>query len=408
MIFREKSTYLVLLISILLLSSGCQTEGREKNRTVAPVRSDEKKAPYRLSPTLEIVKYEAGDITPRSWLFHYERLDHPELKILRENEGLEVMVKDAESDLGKALLLSDWTNSQWKQGVPDPYPPWNANTILKMARDTGNGGFCAQYAVVFVQACLSMGIQARYVDLNSGKVGDSGHFSAEVWSSDLDKWVAVDPFYNRYFKSEGKPLGALEIHQQIAMGKAEKISVIKGNGKNADANTGSTSIKNIIDHYRQLAVDMRTDHLSSPQHFWDRRATYLSWKDEITDGRPDIFRLIVSDTEEFNFSMNRVQVMVQQQSRPKNILLMLRTNTPGLEGIEVKYGDESDWSSLPGLFYKDGKDIEKALVTNTHGSVIPLFYTIHKGNNELYFRSVNSRGVKGHPTYINISYSPDN
>ena len=104
----------------------------------------------------------------------------------------------------KIVLLRKWAHSQWKAGPSFYYPPWDAVEILDLARQHHNYGFCAQYGIVFLQACQSLGLHARYVDL-------PGHFVVGVWSDDYNKWVIMDPYNDIHFEQDGIPMKGRDI-----------------------------------------------------------------------------------------------------------------------------------------------------------------------------------------------------
>ena len=181
---------------------------------------------HNLSPEVELKSELNGLIMDRSWQYIFEDYSHPELTSLKNRENLDEVVSSGKNEFEKMLLLCDWTNSQWKNSKPYFYPIWNANIILKNIRSGHTGGFCAQYSVVFLQGCLSLGWQARYIEINT-KGFQAGHFNVEVWSNQFNKWIIFDPFFNCYFLLEDQtnPLSALEIHDSLVNGNSAKVKL---------------------------------------------------------------------------------------------------------------------------------------------------------------------------------------
>ena len=125
------------------------------------------------------------------WLTSTYRLSedvptNPRLELLRRREKLDDVIAPGKTQFEKLVLLRRWVHSQWTySGDPFYYPAWDGVEILDLARKIGNKGFCAQYAVLYLQACQSLGLHARYVEL-------PGHFIVGVWSDDYDRWVLMD------------------------------------------------------------------------------------------------------------------------------------------------------------------------------------------------------------------------
>lgn len=138
---------------------------------------------------LLVTSEDNGEFPASSYALREDDFHHPRLRLLREREKLDDVVSTAKTQFEKIVLLRGWAHRQWNMGASFYYPPWDAVEILDLARNHGNQGFCAQYAIVFLQACQSMGIHARYVDL-------PGHFVVAVWSDDFNRWVVMDPTHD--------------------------------------------------------------------------------------------------------------------------------------------------------------------------------------------------------------------
>lgn len=149
-------------------------------------------------------------------IFFAEDSNHSLLKQLKRRERLEDVVKriKSQSEIDRLVGLAVWTKQLFPSTSPFPnYPPWNANAILEMIRSGETGGFCAQYAIVFGQACQSLGYLVRYHDLGK-KNGDGGHFIPEVYVPSLRKWIAVEPEFGHIYQDGKKSfLGVLELHE---------------------------------------------------------------------------------------------------------------------------------------------------------------------------------------------------
>lgn len=166
--------------------------------------------------------------------FAYEPLDHPRLAQFRRDHRLDGVVKGAADELEEVQRLAAWCSRQWTQGhITTVYPPFDAFEILKPHADgTPVGGFCQQYNIVLLQACLSLGIIARNVSIGPGSRFDlirGGHEVAEVWSNRYRKWVFADGQIAWRFldAATGVPLSALDLHdrQMVKWGGGEPAPV---------------------------------------------------------------------------------------------------------------------------------------------------------------------------------------
>ena len=168
----------------------------------------------RVTPALEAVELQA-EVAPqgRDWAgrvaltdshneeirftsipFEYERFDEPQLIELRQRYQLDRVVADAQTELEKMIKLRNWVAAQWEYDPPiSYYPAWDAREILQLRR-----GFCVQYAIVYMQCALSLGMQTRFVFgwLPNTWVGGKwicGHEVNEYWSNEIGRWVTMDP-----------------------------------------------------------------------------------------------------------------------------------------------------------------------------------------------------------------------
>jgi hypothetical protein len=186
---------------------------------------------HQLPPGVEIIEEENGLITYRSLSFHYQDLFNPRLAKLKITEPIQDVIAPGSTEIEKMQLLRDWVSSQWEDSKPDPYPPWDAVTILRQIRSGRTGGFRAQYAVVLGQASIALGWQARYLATATKERPDNGHMTIELWSNEFNKWIVMDPYFCADFEMDGVPLGALEIHNALVKNKSKDIKINLGNDK---------------------------------------------------------------------------------------------------------------------------------------------------------------------------------
>jgi hypothetical protein len=176
--------------------------------------------------------------------------EHPRLKELRRREKLDDIVAPGTTQFEKIVLLRRWAHSQWKSAARFYYPPWDAVEILDLARRRHNYGFCAQYAIVFLQAARSLGLHVRYVDL--------GHFLTSVWSDEYQRWVIMDPTNDIHFERGGIPMKGREISDALWVGKIDGILKVGSDWTRTPATLED------LEPYRKLSIVLESDQLSHP------------------------------------------------------------------------------------------------------------------------------------------------
>lgn len=192
-----------------------------------------------------------GEYLVTDYKFIEDDFSNPRLKLLRNREHLDAIVASGESQFEKIVLLRHWVNQQWKAGKYFYYPPFDAVEILDLARKYKNFGFCAQYAVVFLQSCQSLGLHARYVDL-------IGHFVAAVWSDEYNRWVVMDPDNDIYYEKGGIPLRGRDLCSAYWNKKTNGIYKV-----NYDGTKTKVTVDDLV-NYKLYSIVMKADQLSEP------------------------------------------------------------------------------------------------------------------------------------------------
>jgi hypothetical protein len=284
-----------------------------------------------------------------------ERWDHPRLKLLRQREKLDQVVAAGKTEFEKIVLLRKWAHDQWQSAGSFYYPPWDAVEILDLARKRRNYGFCAQYAVVFLQACRSLGLHARYVD--------TGHFVTEVWSDDFNRWVIMDPSQDIHFERDGIPLGGRAMYRAYWAKNSKGIFKVKSDG--------SRSPITLEDAFDKFSIILRTNQLSKPgsiringrmaplAHKDDYRTYPLLGRDDI--GYADEFlawhitqskdlwppeRPVTEDADNISDPYNQVFILVAERDPQQGIvkLRLLDENAPDMQSFRVSV-DDNEWQT---------------------------------------------------------------
>jgi len=343
-----------------------------------------------------VVQLKNGELLAAQYRLAEDDFRHPRLRLLRTREHLDEVVAPGRNQLEKIVLLRHWAHRQWESGKRFYYPAWDAVEILDLARNHANRGFCTQYAIVFLQACQSLGLHARYVNL-------PGHFVVEVWSDEHNRWIIMDPMSDIHYERRGLPMTGRELFDSCRGKRWSGVTVAGADGSRRAA------LADDLAHYRSYAIDMDANQLSNPakyRHngevrmlsrqedyrrypvmgrdtlvFWNR---YLVWRSP-RDGGPPLSSAYSSDPDDFRYPENQT-VIVRQPSggREEQIVIALTAgNSSTFRDFETRQ-DGGAWRTSPARFE----------------------WVLRPGLNRLACRIRSSFGWKGPESRMTVLYWP--
>ncbi len=339
-----------------------------------------------------------GEFAASSYSLREDDFHHPRLQLLRSREKLDEVVSSATSQFETIVLLRAWARRQWEPGGSFYYPPWDAVEILDLARKHGNRGFCAQYAIVFLQACQSLGIHARYVDLPR-------HFVVAVWSDDYNRWVLMDPTNDIDYEMDGAPMRGRDLYRAYWRDDVRGIVQVDSEG-NRKAVT-----RNDLSNYHLYSIGLSANQLGDPievksHGLWktlvrasDYRtypkigkdqlivtSEFLAWRSEDAEEsfpeRPE-----TSDQDEFRYALNQTVIFLANERLTHRILrvALLGSNSPTFERFLIRSEEGTDWVPSPSGTIK---------------------WLIHPGMNQLSARVETSDGWRGPVSRVGLYYKP--
>ena len=291
----------------------------------------------------------------------YQPLDDPQLEQLATREHLRDVVAGAPRQLDQIRRLQDWVNAQWPDGNPSPYPPWNALTVLDWIRSGKTGGFCGQYAQVFLQSLAALGFTARYVEIGS-RDNPYAHYVTEVWSNEFDKWVVMDPDFNVHFERDGVPLSALEIHDALVSPAMAGVVPVFAAARPGHA-TPTTWPLRTAELYYYLRYHLNANQLSKPdENPFDRFDDMIAFADArvpswdvstVTSIYPKerLTRRRVGDARLVSARLNQVQLTLRSATATR-LTVDLRDNV--LQRASYQYrliptaATAGSWASISG------------------------------------------------------------
>lgn len=322
-----------------------------------------------------IVEYINNVPSPYAASFDYQPFNSEKLMTLREKYRLKEMTDGFRTELEKILFLRNWVKNRWEHGVPKNISyNFDALDILSRA-EKGEKFFCSEYSTTFVQCILSIGLQARYVGLFKG------HVVAEVWSNELAKWVVMDVDNNLHYVRNKIPLNTLELHDLSGQGKWDEVQVMVGHERKV---ADEKRKEDLLSFYHEFYIRMRNDWFSKKYPHWHPKANSimngLEWKDKYTSNNILVARE-TENKEELYFPLNVTGLNILKKKSTRNqIFLTLNTFTPNFSYFVIRI-DCNEWVK---------QDISVVV------------WNIHKGHNRLETQAVNSLGVRGPSSLIDL------
>ncbi|UCC89293.1 MAG: transglutaminase domain-containing protein [Anaerolineales bacterium] len=159
----------------------------------------------------------------------WEDMDNPRLGRLRQ--AIPNYILQAGTTMARVRALTSWVCTSWEyrnSGDAAQYAPWDVETVVAWGQASrGHDGrkpivMCVHYGVALVSYCIAAGIPARCAAFTGSINGFNGHFTAEVWFEEFDKWVMVDPTLDAILFKDDVPLSVKEI-QEIGPDMADMV-----------------------------------------------------------------------------------------------------------------------------------------------------------------------------------------
>ncbi len=332
---------------------------------------------YKLlsSPSIEIIEFINGKIVESPYPFYYQDTEHPKAQLLRAK--IEPVVKGISSEWERFIAIRKWVKSQWEHGKPELPVSWNAFNILARAQK-GERFFCAQYAMVYLQACAALGLPARIVELYDENL--ASHAVVEVWSNDWNKWVVMDVDYNCYYVKDGIPLSALELHNAWLNAEADLIRIERSRATTIP-NPYDTP-EHLLNYYDHLLFVFRNDFLTLEVPLEEEVPGFSpQWIDKNTSPLPSV-PLRTDHPSDLYYTLNQVKIDIGFKKlslarlfylKQNSVKVQLIHNMPNFDKYLVRINQAGDWEE----------------------GTSPFEWQIKKGLNTLEVKARNKAGVDG-------------
>ncbi len=355
-----------------------------------------------VSGSIKVVSSLNHPLVQSALSFKFEDPQNARLQEFRKKYNLDSVLYAASTEFEKLLKLKTWVAKQWKWHLLRPeqnFLAWDADQILTYDSLGTRGGFCIDYAIVFMEAAQSFGIPVRIVIMNYSVWG--GHEVPEVWSEDYGKWIMLDPNFDTYFVDPGTgvPYNALELHRiflnayyphssidRDSWSRKNLVDMVKARGKEeipVMCITGGGADGGTLTHYAWLdpMIDLypytggfgflsagylrympRSNFLSQPypipvnegRTHWPWTG-YYCWYDERT---PAAAEDMIFTTRENDLYWNLNEVDFSAEAEPGGVLrISLNTDSPYFNHYEIEMNGKMvdtrncalSWNLAPGF-----------------------------------------------------------
>lgn len=185
--------------------------------------------PSRLDMLKSAEKYNLSDnrFIPK---FEYQLKENSNLQRIRKDLKLDSIAGKG-NELSQIFNLLHWIHNLVKHDGNSNNPTLkNAIDLIKVCKAENRGVNCRMLATILNECYLSMGIKSRYITCMPKETSfDDCHVINMVYSTELNKWIWIDPTFDAYVMDDkGNLLGIQEVRERLIKGQPLVL--------NADAN----------------------------------------------------------------------------------------------------------------------------------------------------------------------------
>ncbi|MBR5326482.1 MAG: transglutaminase domain-containing protein [Prevotella sp.] len=149
--------------------------------------------------------------------FTYMPKDDYRLSVVRDYLKLDSVAGQGD-ELSKIINLLHFVHDNMPHdGNHRAFAEMDAIDLYNYVKTTGKGVNCRQLAISLCEMYLALGIPARYVTcLPADPLDHECHVINSVWSSQLQKWIWIDPTMDAWVMDEnGTMLGIAEVRERL-------------------------------------------------------------------------------------------------------------------------------------------------------------------------------------------------
>ena len=149
--------------------------------------------------------------------FIYQPKESMNLRMVRDYFKLDSVAGQGD-ELSKIINLMHFAHDNIRHdGSNRAFAEMDAIDLYNYYKTTGKGVNCRQLAISLCEMYLSMGIPARYVTcMPADSLDFECHVINTVWSSQLQKWLYIDPTFDAWVTDEnGTMLSIAEVRERL-------------------------------------------------------------------------------------------------------------------------------------------------------------------------------------------------
>ena len=159
----------------------------------------------------------AKDAVRQDSLFRYQPKESYNLQMVREYFKLDSVAGNGD-ELSKIINLLHFAHDNIRHdGGNRAFAEMDAIDLYNYHKTTGKGVNCRQLAISLCEMYLALGIPARYVTcMPADSLDYECHVINTVWSSQLQKWLYIDPTMDAWVTDEnGTMLSIAEVRERL-------------------------------------------------------------------------------------------------------------------------------------------------------------------------------------------------
>lgn len=189
--------------------------------------------------------------------FTYQSQENPNLRKVRTDLKLDSIAGEG-TELSQIFNLLHWVHNIVAHDGSSNNPTLkNAIDLINTCKQENRGINCRMMATILNECYLSMGIKSRYITCMPRETEfDDCHVINMVFSTELNKWIWIDPTFDAYVMDDkGNLLGIQEVRERLIKGLPLVL--------NADANWNRTN-RQTKEHYLEYYMAKNLYRLQTP------------------------------------------------------------------------------------------------------------------------------------------------
>ena len=379
------------------------------------IKTKFEKIPVKTNVMARLVELRNGRVIRPSYELTDEDYLNKKLQDFRKKFELDKVVAGAQTEFEIIMRLLRWA---YEIPVVVKTYSWQYDDIAILKRDDkGNiilqkdypqrrrDKICIHSNLVLLGACLSFGLPAKFVNINSENM--SGHEVMEVWSNEFNKWIHLDATEDFYYydPDTGIPLNLIELNSRLAellprpetwqypfkvefpdISFASHARIARREGNNRFSIRDVHEEQILFTTMGHLRTTLRNDFMSNPlptpvlqgYAMWGWNG-FLNFYSQTFPRRRE-YQCQTERWQDFNRTLNQSEFTLSETNQPVILRVDIDTETPCFQTFLIRI-DEGEWKENRSSSFE---------------------WQLHEGLNRLRVRVRNTAGVLGPESYASV------